>query len=107
MDRAVVAFDITQLGAIIADMVITCLDAGALAHPEETPNEQDHRSASVAAGLHLHPAVNAGPGARPPGEYRPSVQPDAQSAFARLGRGPERWLAEFGQGDKWKVCLKA
>src|SRR3954470_15774171 len=20
---------------------------------------------------------------------------------------PERWLAEFGQGDKWRVCLKA
>jgi hypothetical protein len=34
--------------------------------------------------------------------------------FAPLDLGPypgilgyQRWLAEFGQGDKWRVCLKA
>src|SRR3954462_7380859 len=24
-----------------------------------------------------------------------------------VGQGIQRWLAEFGQGDKWRVCLKA
>jgi hypothetical protein len=23
------------------------------------------------------------------------------------GSGEERWLAKFGQSDKWKICLKA
>src|SRR3954462_11346946 len=89
MEQALIAVDVTQLGAIIADMVIACLDAGALPDPEERPDEQDHRPAPVAAGLHLHPAVHAGPSAQPSGEHGPSIQPDAQGPLARLERGAD------------------
>jgi hypothetical protein len=77
MGQAPVEFDIIQLGAIIADMVIACLDAGAPPDPEEMPDEQDHRSTPVAAGLHLHPAVNFGASAQPSGEHGSTIQSDA------------------------------
>src|SRR3982750_3019719 len=102
MDQALVEFDITQLGAIIADMVIACLDAGAPPDPEETPDEQDHRPAPVTAGLYLHPAVNAGSSAQPSGEHGSTIQSDAQSPLARLERGadpPARPRSRAVRGD--------
>jgi hypothetical protein len=35
------------------------------------------------------------------GDQRPRADPPAS------GRCRQRWVAKFGQADKWKICLKA
>ena len=55
MDLALVAFDFTKAGAILADMVVSYLAAGAPPSNQEGPHEHDVqncRSTPVAAGMH-------------------------------------------------------
>ena len=75
MDPALAAFDIAKAGAILADMVISYLAPGASpSDPEEEPDDhEDRRSAPVAAGLHLHPSVDAGAGPVQSGEHGPTI----------------------------------
>src|SRR6187431_3368201 len=91
MDPALAAFDIAKAGAILADMVISYLAPGASSSdPEEEPDShEDRRSAPVAAGLHLHPSVNAGSGAVQSGEHGPTIQSDEQGPIARLEPGAD------------------
>ena len=62
MDPALVALDFAKAGAIVADMVVSYLAA---APPSDVEGPDDHeledrRSTPVAAGLHLHSAVDDG-----------------------------------------------
>src|SRR5215472_11747957 len=92
MDPALIAFDLAKAGAIVADMVVSYLAAGAPPFDTEQPNGdnvQDCRSASVEAGVHLHPPIDAGPGPLPSGEYGSAIQPDQQSPVAGLEAGSD------------------
>src|SRR6516165_9256692 len=92
MDPALIAFDLAKAGAIVADMVVSYLAAGAPPFDTEQPNGdnvQDCRSASVEAGVHLHPPIDAGPGPLPSGEYGPSVPPGRQGPVSRLEPEPD------------------
>ena len=55
MDPALAALDFAKAGAIIADMIMCCLAAGAPPFDPEGPDDHDvqnRRSTPVAAGLH-------------------------------------------------------
>src|ERR1700720_1141693 len=92
MDPALVAFDFAKAGAILADMVVSCLAAGAPPSNPEGPDEhdlQDRRSTPVAAGGHLHPPVDAGAGPLQSGEHGAAIQPDKQGPIARVESGTD------------------
>src|ERR1700749_56780 len=86
MDPALIGFDLAQAGAIVADMIISYLAAGAPPLDCEEPNDddvQDRRSASVETGVYLHSPVDVGAGAVQSGEHGSSVQPGQQGSLAR------------------------
>src|ERR1700724_1424202 len=92
MDPALVAFDFTKAGAILADMVVSYLAAGAPPSNPEGPDEHDvqnRRSTPVAAGMHLHTPVDPGAGLHQSGEHRAAIQPDEQGQSARLEPGTD------------------
>ena len=87
MDPALAALDFAKAGAILADMVASCLAAGALPLDPEGPDDhdlKDRRSTPVEAGLHLCSPVDAGAGPFEPGEHGPPIQSVEQGAIARL-----------------------
>src|SRR5271157_4129120 len=87
MDPALAALDFAKAGAILADMVVSCLAAGAPPSDPEGPDDHDvqnRRSTPVAAGLHLHSPVDAGASPLEPGEHGPPIQPIEQGPIARL-----------------------
>ena len=62
MDPALTSFDVAKVGAVLADMVVCFLAAGASLSDPESANDhasQDCRSTSIATSLHLHPPVDA------------------------------------------------
>src|ERR1700760_4163580 len=82
MDPALIALDLVKAGAIVADMIVSYLAAGAPPLYSEQPNEpnlQDCRSAPVETSVHLHPPIDAGPGPSQSGEHGSPVQPGRQS----------------------------
>src|SRR5437867_3220796 len=93
MGPAVVQFDLTQAGAIIADMVVAYLDAVPPPLAEEMRDDPDdlenQPNSSDATGLRLYPSIDAGPGAVQPGEHRAPVQPDGQGPGLRLDPGAD------------------
>src|SRR5918997_2959738 len=89
MDPALVALDFAKAGAIVADMVVSYLAA---APPSDLEGPDDHeledrRSTPVAAGLHLHSAVDDGASPLPSGEHGAPVQSDGPGKIARLAAG--------------------
>jgi hypothetical protein len=87
VDPALASLDFAKAGAILADMVVSYLAAGAPPlHSEERDDHdvQDNRSAPVAAGMYLHPSVDTGSGALQSGEHGPPIQLDEQGAIAGL-----------------------
>src|SRR5580704_12943581 len=87
MDPALATIDFARAGAIIADMIASCLAAGALPFVQEGPDEhdlEDRRPAPVEAGLHLRSPVHAGAGPLEPGEHGPPIQSVEQGPIARL-----------------------
>src|SRR3984893_9549170 len=92
MDPALVAFDFTKAGAILADMVVSYLAAGVPPSNPEGPDEHDlqnRRSTPVAAGVHLHTPVDAGAGPLQSREHRTAIQPDEQGPIARMEPGTD------------------
>src|SRR5271166_2022973 len=93
MDLAPVQFDLTQAGAILADMVTAYLDAAPPPVAEEKRDDpddlEDQPNSPDATGLRLHPAVDAGPGSVQPGEHRASVQSDEEGSSLRLAPGSD------------------
>ena len=92
MDPALVALDFAKAGAIVADMVVSYLAA---APPSDVEGPDDHefedrRSTPVAAGLHLHSAVDDGASALPSGEHGAPVQSDGRPRQNRSGGGRSR-----------------
>src|SRR6186713_2730476 len=82
MDPALTSFDVAKVGAVLADMVVCFLAAGASLSDPESANDdasQDCRSTSIATSLHLHPPVDPGAGALQSGEHRPPVQSGEQA----------------------------
>jgi hypothetical protein len=65
MDPALAALDFAKAGAILADMIASCLAAGALPFDPEGPDDhdlEDRRSTPIEAGLHIRSPVDAGAG---------------------------------------------
>src|ERR1700680_578584 len=92
MDPALTAFDVAKVGAVLADMVVCVLAAGASPSDPESANDhasQDCPSASVATSLHLHPPVDPGAGALQSGEHGPPVQSGEQGSLTRLEPGTD------------------
>lgn len=92
MDPALVAFDFAKAGAILADMIVSYLAAGAPPFDPEEPDDdqfEDHRPTSVPSSLCLHPPIDDGPGSLQPGEYGAPIQSAEQGRFARLEAGPD------------------
>src|SRR5271166_4413496 len=92
MDPALAALDFAKAGAILADMVVSYLAAGAPPSNPEGPDDhdlQDRRSTPVAASVHLHPPVDAGAGPLQSGEHRPPIQSDEQGPIARMEPGTD------------------
>ena len=76
MDPALAALDFAKAGAILADMIASCLAAGALPFDPEGPDDhdlEDRRSTPVEAGLHIRSPVDAGAGPLEPGEHGPPI----------------------------------
>ena len=91
MDPAVAALDFAKAGAIIADMIVCCLAAGAPLFDPEGPDDHDLqncRSTPVTVGLHLHSPIDAGTGPLEPGEYGPPIQSVEQGPIPRLEPRP-------------------
>src|ERR1700687_4876833 len=87
MDPALAALDFAKAGAILADMIASCLAAGALPFDPEGPDDhdlEDRRSTPVEAGLHIRSPVDAGAGPLEPGEHGPPIQSVEQGPIARL-----------------------
>ncbi len=92
MDPALVAFDFTKAGAILADMVESYLAAGAPPFDPEGADDNDFedcRATFVATSLRLHPPVDDGASSLQPGEYGAPIQSNDQSRWARLEAGPD------------------
>src|ERR1039458_234149 len=92
MDPALVAFDLAKAGAILADMVVSYLAAGAPPFDPEEPDDdkfEDLRPTSVAASLCLRPSIDDGPSSLQPGEHGAPIQPVEQSRSTRLEAGPD------------------
>ena len=93
MDPALTAFDFAEAGAIVADMIVSYLAAGAPPldpeEPDDPRNLQDCRSTPVETCVHLHPSIDTSPGSLQSGEYRSSVQPGQQSPVSGLEPGPD------------------
>src|SRR6516164_2517553 len=92
MDPTLIAFDFAKAGAIVADMIVSYLAAGAPPLDPEQPNDpdvQDCRSTSVETGVHLHSSIDAGPGPVQSREYGSSVPPGGQSPGSGLEPGPD------------------
>src|SRR5712691_8524065 len=90
MDPAL--FDFAKAGAILADMVVSYLAAGAPPSNPERPDEHDvqnRRTTPVAASMHLHTPVDTGAGPLQSGEHRAAIQPDEQGQSARLEPGTD------------------
>src|SRR3974390_1289260 len=93
MDPALAALDFTKGGAILADMFVSYLAAGASPSDPERASEHDSkdcRSTPVATGLHLHSSVNAGPSALQSGEHGSAGQPDEQGSLTRVEAGADQ-----------------
>jgi hypothetical protein len=99
MDPALVALDFAKAGAIVADMVVSYLAAP----PSDVEGPDDHkfedrRSTPVAAGLHLHSAVDDGASPLPSGEHAAPVQSDDPGNVTRVAAGadpgsrPRSWV---------------
>src|SRR5215471_13458439 len=91
MDPALVAFDFAKAGAILADMIVSYLAAGAPPFDPEEPDDnkcEDHRQTSVPASLCLRPPINNGASPLPPGEYGAPIQSVEQSRPPRLEARP-------------------
>src|ERR1035438_1645190 len=87
MDPALAALDFAKAGAILADMIASCLAAGALPFDPEGPDDhdlEDRRSTPVEAGLPIRSPVDAGAGPLEPGEHGPPIQSVEQGPIARL-----------------------
>ena len=92
MDPALVALDFAKAGAILADMVVSYLAAGASPSDPERADDhesEDRRSTPVATGMHLYPSVDAGAGSLQSGEHGPPIQSDGPSPLARLEPGAD------------------
>src|SRR6516162_9494739 len=93
MDPALAALDFAKAGAILADMVVSYLTAGASPSDSERASEhdpEDCRSTPVATGLHLHSPVDASPSALQSGEHGSPIQPDEQGPITRLEPGTDQ-----------------
>jgi hypothetical protein len=93
MDPALAALDFAKAGAILADMVVSYLTAGASPSDPERASEhdtEDCRSTPVATGMHLHSPVNARPSALPSGEHGSPIQLDEQGTVTRLEPGTDQ-----------------
>ena len=85
MGPALTTFDIAKVGAVLADMVVCFLAAGASPADLESANDpasEDCRPTSVATRLHLHTPVDLGAGALQSGEHRPPIQPCENKAHS-------------------------
>src|SRR5215467_1726485 len=92
MDPALIALDFAKAGAVVADMIVSYLAAGAPPlDPEapDDPNVQDCRSTLVEAGVHLHTPIDASPGPFQSGEHGPSVPLGRQGPVSRLEPEPD------------------
>ncbi len=92
MGPALTTFDIAKVGAVLADMVVCFLAAGASPADLESANDpasEDCRPTSVATRLHLHTPVDLGAGALQSGEHRPPIQPCEQGPLTRLEPGSD------------------
>src|SRR6516162_4067473 len=92
MDPALIGLDWSQAGAIVADMIVSYLAAGAPPIDPEEPNEcriQDCRSTPVEAGVHLHPPIDSGSSPVQPREHGSTVQPSQQSPISGLEPGAD------------------
>src|SRR5579864_8374646 len=104
MDPALAALDFAKAGAILADMVVSYLAAGASPSDPESasePDVQDFRSTPVATGPHLHSPVNAGPSALQSGEHGSPVQLDEQGPLTRLEPGTDQG-SRSRPGQVWR-----
>src|SRR5271165_5240327 len=92
MDPALTSFDVAKVGAVLADMVVCFLAAGASLSDPESANDdasQDCRSTSIATSLHLHPPVDPGAGALQSGEHGAPIQSGEQGPLTRLEPGTD------------------
>src|SRR5271166_347874 len=93
IDPALTGLDFAKAGAILADMVVSYLAAGASPSDPESADDhdtEDCRSTPVATGLHLHSPVNPGASALQSGEHGSPIQPDEQSPLTRLEPGADQ-----------------
>src|ERR1700722_2508730 len=93
MDLASIPFDLTQAGAILADMVAAFFDPPPPPVAEERRDDhdelEDQPKPPGATGLYLHPAIDAGPGAVQSREHRAAVQSDEQGPGLRMEPGAD------------------
>ena len=92
MDPALVAFDFTKAGAILADMVESYLAAGAPPFDPEGADDDDFedcRATFVATSLRLHSPVDDGASSLQPGEHGAPIQSGEQSRWPSVG-SPEQ-----------------
>ena len=92
MDLASIPFDLTEAGAILADMVAAYLAAPPPVAEEKRDDHddfEDQPKSPDATGLHLHPSIDAGPGAVQSREHRTPVQSDEQGPGLRMEPGAD------------------
>src|SRR5271155_3365704 len=109
MDPALATLDFAKAGAILADMIASCLAAGALPFEAEGPDDHDlenRRSTPVEAGLHIRSPVDAGAGPLEPGKHGRSA---SYLSDAKGAEGFERFAVEPGEiriGDRGYISCR-
>src|SRR5580693_5957137 len=113
MDLASIPFDLTQAGAILADMVAAYLDAAPPPIAEEKRDDhdelEDQPDSFDTTSLHLHSSIDAGPGAVQSREHRAPIQSDGQGPGLRMEPGADQspgwrsWPLRIHLRQPWRL----